>query len=106
MVEYDPVYHQMMGWIAIGLGVECLVFIIMKISVEAWMYGFIAIQAIIFGILGMTPPTLFYTVKVKQEKLIEMEHDIRELKEKAVIVEDVEKPANRIDEIIQELFER
>jgi len=107
MVEYDPIWHKTMGWFAIGLGLECLVFIILQIpDVESWMYGVIAIQAIIFGALAMSPPTLFYTVKVKEQKLTEMDVALKELQEKAVLVEkkDDKKPADRIDELIQEIF--
>lgn len=106
MVEYDPVHHQMMAMFAIGLGIESLVFIILKVDIEAWMYGYIALLAIIFGFIALTPPTLFYTVKVKEEKLSELDLALKELQEKAVIVEKVEekKPENRIEQLIQELL--
>jgi len=102
MVEYDPIHHQMIGMFAIGLGIESLVFILLKIDVEAWMYGVISLMAIIFGFMAMVPPTLFYTVKVKEQKLTELDIALRELQGESVIVE--QKPVNKIDKLINELL--
>ena len=102
---YDTYFTKTMGGFAIALGVELTIFIIAKVDVESYCYGFIALLAIMFGALSMLPTAFTYVVKTKEQDVINLRARIAELEDKAVIVETKEpiKPANKIQELINQL---
>jgi len=101
----DTFFMKTMGGFAVALGIECIVFIALKIPIESWGYGVIALQAIVMGVIAILPISSTIVVQIKEKEIYDLRARVAELEEKAVIVENKEqpKPINKIQQLLDEL---